>query len=71
MDKKKIGAIVAALIAALTAFWMTYSSEMEKEAPVAPAPVVEPVVVPAPEAPAPVAPETPAAPEVVAPVEVK
>jgi hypothetical protein len=71
MDKKKIGALVAALIAALTAFWMTYSSEMEEEAPVAPAPVVEPVAAPAPEAPAPVAPEAPAAPEVVAPVEVK
>lgn len=45
MDKKKVGALVAAIIAALTAFWMTYSSEME-EAPAAPAPVVEEAVAP-------------------------
>jgi hypothetical protein len=70
MDKKKVGALVAAIIAALTAFWMTYSSEVE-EAPAAPASVAEPVVAPAPEAQAPVAPEALEAPEVVAPVEVK
>ena len=65
MDKKKVGALVAALIAALTAFWYTYSSEVEKEEVVAP--VVEAPVAPVE---APVAPvEAPVAPA--APVEAK
>lgn len=60
MDKKKLGALVAAVLAALAAFWYTYEEEMKEEAPAAapvevvetaapvePAPVVEPVEVPA------------------------
>ena len=70
MDKKKVGALIAALVAALTAFWYTYNSEVEKatvEAPVAET-TVAPVAEPAPVTPvAPV--EAPVAP--VAPVEVK
>jgi multidrug resistance efflux pump len=57
MDKKKLGALIAAVIAAATAFWITYEKEME--VPVeAPAPVE-------------VAPVAPAVEEAVAPVEAK
>ena len=44
MDKKKLGALVAAVLAALAAFWYTYEEEMKEEVPAAaPVEVVEPV----------------------------
>ncbi len=70
MDKKKVGALIAALVAALTAFWYTYSSEVEKTDEPAQAPVVEPAPVEPLVAPAPVETAAPVEPEV-APVEVK
>jgi hypothetical protein len=71
MDKKKLGALIAAVVAALTAFWYTYNAEVEKAEDTAPvvesapvAPVEAPVAAPV-EAPV----EAPVAPA--APVEVK
>lgn len=70
MDKKKLGALIAAVVAALTAFWYTYNAEVEKTEDTAPiAPVVEPAPVAPVEAPVVAPVEAPVAPA--APVEVK